>query len=409
MINTDPKKIEEILTRSIQTILPSKDSFKKELLSGKKLKIYVGADATGTQLHIGHATNFMILERLRQLGHEVIILFGDFTAQIGDPSGKDTARKPLTNAEIKKNLETWKDQVSKLVKISRFDNGARIVQNSAWLSKMNFADVVKLASNFTVQQMMERDMFQKRSEEKKPIFLQEFFYPLMQGYDSVVLDVDVEIGGNDQTFNMLMGRTLQKITRNKEKFVVATTLLVNPKTGKKLMNKSEGNIIGLNDEYNDMFGKVMALSDEVIIQVFIDCTYVSMDEIEKIKKEMDDGANPRDAKMRLAKEIVTIYHGKAKAEKAENNFIETFKKGGVPENIEEILGGIGSFLSEILVNKQIISSNSEFRRLVLEGAITDPETGGKIIDPKYKVSKSLMLRIGKKRFVKIKALEMHKI
>ena len=400
-INTDPKKIEEILNRSIQNILPSKDNLKKELLSGRKLRIYIGADATGTKLHIGHATNFMILERLRRLGHEVIILFGDFTAMIGDPSGKDKMRVSLTKNDIKRNLKTWKEQVRKIVKISHFNNGAKIVKNSKWLSKMNFADVVKLASNFTVQQMIERDMFQKRLKEKKPIFLHEFFYPLMQGQDSVALNVDVEIGGNDQTFNMLAGRTLQKIARNKEKFVISTTLLINPKTGKKLMNKSEGVIIGLNDEYNDMFGKVMTLPDEAIIQVFIDCTYISMEEINEIRRQLEVGMNPRDAKIKLAKEIVKIYHNEEKAKKAEQNFIQTFQKGGLPENLEEIKTENGKSLAEFLVENKIVSSKSDFRRLVAEGAVSNAISGEKIIDSNFKINDNITLKVGKKRFIKI--------
>ena len=399
-ISIDPQKIEEVLTRSVQTILPSKDEFKKALQSGKKLKIYVGADATGPKLHIGHATNFMILERLRRLGHEVILLFGDFTAQIGDPSGKDKERKALTNADVVKNLKTWKKQVCKIVKIGGVD-GTKIVRNSTWLSKMNFSDVVKLASHFTVQQMIERDMFQKRISESKPIYLHEFFYPLMQGYDSVALDVDAEIGGNDQTFNMLAGRTLQKISRGKEKFVIATTLLINPKTGKKLLNKSEGNVVGLDDEYNDMFGKVMALPDEAISQVFIDCTYISMEEIEKIKKDLESGMNPRDVKIRLAKEIVTIYHSKELADKAEKNFIETFSKGGLPEDIEELKIKNGDMLMEVLVNAKIVASKSEFRRLVLENAVSNAVSGEKIIDANFKIHSGITLKVGKKRFVKI--------
>ncbi len=401
MIDTNPEKIEEILTRSVQTILPSKEFLKKALLSGKRLRIYVGADATGTKLHIGHATNFMIIERLRKLGHEIIILFGDFTAQIGDPTGKEAERKLLTKSEVNTNLKNWESQVRKIVTFGRFSNGAKIVRNSTWLSKMSFADVIKLASNFTLQQMVERDMFQKRMSENKPIYLHEFFYPLMQGQDSVVLDVDGEIGGNDQTFNMLMGRTLQKIARNKEKFVIATTLLINPKTGKKLMSKSEGNVIGLDDEYNDMFGKVMSLPDETLISVFTDCTYVSLEEIEKIKKELLDGANPRDIKIRLAKEIVTIYHSGAKANKAEENFINTFKKGGLPEDILEIKSANGKTLSEVLVEAKIVESKSEFRRLVAEGAVSDAVSGEKIIDANYKIEKDITLKIGKKRFVKI--------
>jgi tyrosyl-tRNA synthetase len=400
-INTDPKIIEELLTRSVVNILPTKELFKDLLLGGKRLRIYSGADATGSKLHLGHSTNFMILEKFRQLGHEVIILFGDFTAKIGDPSGKDTTRKPLTDSDVKKNLKTWEKQISKIIKIGHFDNGAKIVRNSDWLSKMSFVDVVKLASNFTVQQMIERDMFQKRIEDKKPIYLHEFFYPVMQGHDSVVLDVDVEIGGNDQTFNMLTGRTLQKIARNKEKFVIPTTLLINPKTGKKLMNKSEGSAVWLDDEPKEMFGKIMSLADEAIVSMFTDCTYVSMEEIEKIKQEILNGVNPRDLKVRLAKEIVTIYHNKEEADKAEEDFMNTFKEGGVPENIDEIEATPGEVLIDLAVKANLVKSKGEFRRLILEKAVSNQETGDKINDPLYKVINTSIFKIGKRRFLKI--------
>jgi tyrosyl-tRNA synthetase len=400
-IDTDPKKIEELLTRSVVNVLPSKDDLRKILLSGKKLRIYIGADATGSRLHIGHATNFMILEKFRQLGHEVIVLFGDFTAKIGDPTDKGTARKPLTDTEVKKNLKTWEKQVSKIVKISHFGNGARIVRNSKWLSKLSFSDVIDLASNFTVQQMLERDMFQKRIEEKKPIHLHEFFYPLMQGYDSVVLDVDLEVGGNDQTFNMMAGRTLQKNLNNKEKFVLPTTLLVNPKTGKKMMNKSEGTAVWLDDKAEEMFGKIMSLADETIIPIFIDCTYVTIEEIEKIKQEMAGGVNPRDVKVRLAKEIVAIYHSKKEADKAEADFVNTFKDGGLPEKIDEVMATNGEALSELSVKAGLVKSKGEFRRLVLENAVSNQETGDKITDPNWKVISTAIFKIGKRRFLKV--------
>jgi len=400
-IDTDPKKIEEILTRSVVNVLPTKELLRNALASGKKLKIFTGADATGSKLHLGHSTNFMILEKFRQLGHEVIILFGDFTAKIGDPTDKGLARKPLTDKEVKQNLKTWEKQIRKVIKIGYFNNGARIVRNGDWLSKMSFSDVVKLAANFTVQQMIERDMFQKRMEEKKPIYLHEFLYPLMQGYDSVVLDVDLEIGGNDQTFNMLAGRTLQKIYNNKEKFVLPTTLLINPKTGKKLMNKSEGNVVGLDDEPVDMFGKIMSLPDEAIIPIFIDCTYISLEDIEKIKSELAGGANPKDLKVRLAKEIVTIYHSKEDADKAEEGFANTFKDGGLPEKIDEAKATAGELLSEISVKAGVVKSKGEFRRLVLEGAVSIQETGEKITDPNAVYKNTITLKIGKRRFLKI--------
>ena len=203
-INTDSELVDQILTRSIAHILPSKEELKKLLQSGKRIRIYIGADATGPDLHLGHATNFILIEKLRKLGHEVIILFGDFTAMIGDPTGKEVTRKPLTQSDVDSHISTWKAQVEKILDFSDKENPPRIVKNSEWLSKLNFGDILKIASNFTVQQMIERDMFQKRHEDQKPIHLHEFLYPLMQGYDSVALDVDVEIGGNDQTFNMLV-------------------------------------------------------------------------------------------------------------------------------------------------------------------------------------------------------------
>ena len=239
-INTDSKTIDEILERGVSNIYPTKEGLRELLLSGKKLKIYLGADPTGTELHLGHSKNFILLEKLRRLGHEVVVLFGDFTAMIGDPTGKLNTRVSLSEKEVKNNLKSWKKQLSPIIKFKTFlDDGAKIVKNSKWLSKLSFGDITRLSSNFTVQQMIERDMFDKRIKEGNPIYLNEFLYPLMQGYDSVVLGVDVEIGGTDQTFNMLAGRTLLKKLKNKEKFVITIDLIVDPKTGKK-MSKSEG-------------------------------------------------------------------------------------------------------------------------------------------------------------------------
>ncbi len=400
-IVTNGPEIDEILTRSVKAVYPSRELFKTALSSGKRLKIYIGADATGTQLHIGHATNYMLVERLRRLGHEIIVLFGDFTAMIGDPTGKDAARVQLTEDQVDHNIKTWKEQISKVINLKDKKNQPKFVRNSSWLSKLTFTDVVKLASHFTVQQMIERDMFQKRLTEEKPIYLHEFFYPLMQGFDSVALDVDVEVGGNDQTFNMLAGRILQKEYNKKEKFVVATTLLVNPKTGKKLMNKSEGGYIALDDSAQDMFGKTMALPDEVIVDVFTDCTYVSLSEIEKIKADLARGVNPRDLKVRLAKEIISIYHGAPAAEAAEQDFINTFKKGELPDDTKEVVVMAGSPLIDILVTEAIVTSKSDFRRLVEGGAISEVGTNEGITDMAYKINRNISLRIGKKRFIKI--------
>lgn len=404
-VNTDPHLIDEILSRSVSAILPTKDELKKQLLSGKRLRFYIGADATGPDLHLGHATNFMLLEKFRKLGHEVIILFGDFTAMIGDPTDKGAARVRLTQAQVNSHIKTWKEQVSKVVDFKDKKNPPRLVKNSTWLSKLSFSDLIDISSHFTVQHMIERDMFDKRLKEEKPIYLHEFYYPLMQGYDSVALDVDVELGGNDQTFNMLAGRILQRKINNREKFVVATTLLANPKTGKKLMSKSEGNYIGLRDSAQDMYGKTMALADEVIISVFTDCTYVPMADIKALESAMAAGTlNPRDAKARLAKEIVTMYHGADKARQAEENFINTFKKGGVSEDAKEVYVKSGALLVDVLLLEDLIKSKSEFTRLIQGNGVSVVGSDKKIDDPKFAITEPVDLKIGKQRFIKLRLL-----
>lgn len=392
------KRIDELLTRSIVSVLPSKDALKSLLLSGRKLRIYIGADATGPDLHLGHSTNYLLLEEFRKLGHEAIVLFGDFTAMIGDPSDKDAARKPLSSGEVKNNIRTWKSQLAPIMKLGGI-KGSKIVKNSAWLSKLPFEAVLKLSSTFTVQQMIERDMFSKRMKENKPIHIHEFLYPLMQGYDSVALDVDVEIGGNDQTFNMLTGRILQKKYHNKEKFVIATTLLANSKTGKKLMSKSEGNYVGLQDDPKNMFGKIMALPDEAVRQVFVDCTRLPISTIDKI---LGANPNPRDQKLTLAKEIVSMYHGAKEGEKAEESFVSTFSKKELPDDLEEISANAGALLSDALLSSGIIKSKSEFSRLAQDGAVSkiSPEER-KITDIFEKASEGVF-KIGKHRFLKIK-------
>ncbi len=392
-------EIDELLSRSVSAIYPSKDELKKVLLSGKKLTIYIGADATGPNLHIGHATNFLLLEKFRRLGHKTILLFGDFTAMIGDPTGKDQSRVALTPSQVKKNISTWKKQVAPIVSLGF--GKTKLARNSSWLSKLDFSDIIGLASNFTVQHMIERDMFEKRLQEEKAIYLNEFLYPLMQGYDSVALNVDLEIGGTDQTFNMLAGRTLQKKFNNKEKFVLTTTLLEDPRTGKKLMNKSEGNVIGLLDAPDEMFGKVMALPDETIVQVLTHCTEVSLQKIKEIENDLASGKNPRDAKMFLGEELVTLYRGRDAGIKARANFVKTFSEGNIPDDVEEISASTDELLSEVFVKAKIIKSKSEFSRLVKEGAITHTESKEKISDM-FAKAKEGTYKIGKHRFIKIK-------
>lgn len=405
-IITDEKEISDILNRSVSAIYPDSDSLKKALMSGKRLRIYAGADATGSQLHLGHSTNFIILEKLRQMGHEVIILFGDFTAKIGDPSDKSAARVRLTNEEVKNNIKTWKNQIAKIVNFKDRKNPVKIVYNADWLSKLTFEEIIDLSSNFTVQQMIERDMFSNRIKDGKPIYMHEFFYPLMQGYDSVHLDVDMEIGGNDQTFNMLAGRTLLSKLKQKNKFVLATTLLENPITGKKLMSKSEGGYVAMNDTPIDIFGKIMALPDGVIIPLFTDATFVEVDKIKEIETKLAAGeSNPRDVKMDLGMEIVKIYHSEKDAIAAKENFINTFsKKEGISEDAKQIEVKSGATLIDVLIENSLVESKSEWRRLVEAGAVTDLDKDEKIADPNFAVTENLNLKIGKKKFVKITVL-----
>ncbi len=400
-IITDEDKINEIISRSVAEILPSKEEFKKVLLSGKKIRFYIGTDPTGTSLHIGHATNYMVLERLRKLGHEAIFLIGDFTASVGDPTDKSATRKQLTRKDIKNNIKTWIKQIKPIVDLDDKKNPVKILFNYDWLSKLTFEDVINLSSNFTVQQMLERDMFEKRMEEKKPIYMHEFFYPLMQGYDSVAMDVDMELCGNDQKFNALMGRTLQKRLNNKEKFVFITTLLENPITKEKMMSKSLGTGVFLDETSDNMYGKLMAQADENIPQLFTDCTYLSIEEIDKIKKDLKDGAvNPKNLKMNLSYEIVKIYHGDKKAKEAQDNWEKTFSKKEIPTELETILIKEGNLLVDVFISQKIVSSKNEFRRLIGEGAITNMDINEKVSSFEELV-KNGVYKIGKKRFCKI--------
>lgn len=378
------KNIEELLTRSVKEILPSKEELSEVLSSGKKLRIYIGTDATGESLHLGHATNYMILERFRKLGHEVIFLIGDFTSRVGDPTDKaDSTRKQLTREEVVKNTKTWINQIKPIIDVENKDNPVKIMYNHEWLSKLTLEDVLSLASNFTVQQMIERDMFERRISDGKPLYLHELFYPLMQGYDSVAMEVDIEMCGNDQKFNALAGRTLLKKLKNKEKFVFITTLLENPATKQKMMSKSAGTGVFLDFDANKMYGSIMAQPDENMKQLFTDCTWLALYEIEEILKDK----HPKEAKMRLAKEIVTMYHGEGEANKAEESFVDTFSKGKIPEEIKTVKASKDESLANILVEHGIVPSKSEFTRLEKAGAIEEIESG--------------VYRVGKHRFIKI--------
>mgnify|MGYP001564862370 CR=1 FL=1 len=394
-INTDKTRIEGIFARgTLVEALPSKKDFLEKLLSGDRIRIYYGMDPTATSIHLGHAKNIIFLEEIRQLGHEVILLIGDFTAQIGDPSDKSATRKQLTREEVKKNVSCWMDQIKPLLSFDDKENPARIVYNSEWLSQLHFAEVLDLASNFTVQQMLERDMFAKRIKDNTPIHLHEFMYPLLQGYDSVALDTDAELCGTDQIFNALAGRTLLKRLKNKEKFVVALNLIANPKTG-ELMSKSNGTGVFVGVPAPELFGAIMALPDPMIEPLFINCTRIPMSEKESLLAQ-----GPREAKARIAFDIVKRFHGQAVAKSAEETFEKTFSKGGLPEDIQELKLESGKSLVEILIQADIVPSKAEWRRLIENGAVRT-EDNAKITDPNFLPTTSTILKIGKRRFVKV--------
>ena len=392
--------IEETLTKHIDRIYPNKEALRAVLESGKKLTIYWGIDPTSPHIHLGHSTNFFVLRRLQNLGHKIIILIGDFTARIGDPSGKTTARVPLTKSQIIKNFKNYRSQIIKIL-----DSKKTVFKsNSAWWNKMKIIDFLMLEKLVTHQQIIGRDMFQKRIADNNPISEMEIQYPLLQGYDSVALKVDIEVGGTDGLFNMMMGRELEKTFLKKEKFVITTPLLENPKTGNKLMSKSEGNYISMDDNSNNIYGKVMALSDEVILTCFKLCTDVDDDRIKNIERRLKSNENPRNIKSELAYEIVKIYHGEEKANEAEHEFNQVFQKHELPEKISEVILKAGEYdTADLLILAKMATSKSEARRLIAGGAVKIDGRKADDFKSKVKVLPGSVIQVGKRHFVKIKA------
>jgi len=392
-------KIDELLTRGVEKIYPSRDALGGVLRSGKKLKLYQGFDPTGTKLHIGHMVGLRKLAAWQALGHHVIFLIGDGTGQAGDPSGKTTARDKFhTREELRQNA---KDYVMQAKSIIKFDGGnpVEILYNGDWLNKLKLVDILNIAENFSLQQLAERDLFRERMKKGETVNLREFLYPLLQGYDSVAMNVDLEIGGSDQTFNMLTGRALMKGMLKKEKFVMTLPLLVD-KSGKKI-GKTEGNVIALDDEADKIFGAVMAFPDEVIIKCFECLTTVPIAEVEKKKDAIKKGENPMVYKKELALAIVTDLHDKKSAEKAAQNFSDTFQKKEIPDKMDEIQAKKDEPLGDLLVKNKILPSKSEWKRLIFGNAVHDLERSKTITDPDFKIEQELTLKVGKKRFIKI--------
>lgn len=382
---TDPKRIDAVLNTGTEDVLV-KEHLRSMLLSGKVLRVKFGIDPTGPKIHLGRAIPLRKLRQFQDLGHKAVLIVGDFTATIGDPSDKLEKRPMLTEKDIKQNMKDYKSQLGKIIDLKKTE----FLYNSKWLKKLGFKEISQLAESFSVGQMSNRRNFKDRLDKNEEVSLREFLYPLMQGYDSVAVKADIEIGGFDQLFNLKAGRTVQKHYGMAEQDIMTVSMLEG--TDGRKMSTSWGNVITIVDEPNDMFGKIMSVKDELIAKYFSLCTDV---------KEISKSENPRDDKMKLGYEIVKLYHGEKKAQAAQEHFINTFSKKEIPEDLEKVDADIDTNLVDTLIKEKIITSKSEWRRLVEAGAIHDLDQDESIKDVNYKILKNITLKVGKKRFLKI--------
>lgn len=390
------KKITQLLNRNVEQILPSKEELEKKLLSGKKLAVKLGIDPTGPNIHIGRAVALWKLKEFQDLGHQVILIIGDFTALIGDPSDKDKRRPVLAQEKIKENIKFYKDQVGKILDIKKTE----FRYNSEWLNKLGFKDIISLARLTTVNQMLARRNFADRFKREDPIGLDEFLYPLMQGYDSVAIKADVELGGTDQTFNLMMGRALQEHFHQAPQFVFITKML-DSLDGRK-MSTSWGNTININDDPDNMFGKIMTLKDQSIINYFYLAAALADDEIKKWEEKLKSGLNPKEAKLKLASEVVKRYHGEERALKAQKNFEKVFSKKELPKNLQEVKIAPGSYpIIDLLIKVNLAPSKSEARRLIKQGAIDINKKTIKDVDAVIEAASGDIIKRGKYIFKKI--------
>lgn len=390
-------EIEELLTRGIANIIPSKELLKKQLAEGKKLNVYLGIDPTAVNIHLGHAVTLRKLQKFAELGHNVTFLVGDFTALIGDTSDKETERPQLSKEEIEKNLETYKSQAEKVLDFSKI----KLSFNSEWLSELKFDKIVKLTQHFTLGDFISRELIKKRLSEGKKIGLHEVLYPVMQGYDSYHLDTDLQLGGTDQTFNMQAGRTLNKDLRGKESFVMTSNFLSG--TDGRKMSKTWGNAIWLTDNPDEMFGKIMSLKDELIVEYFTLATDVRTDEISEIEQKIKNGENPMSFKKQLAFEIVKQLNSEKDAQLAQEAFQDVVQNKEVPENILKIAITGGITASEVAISNKLVDSVSEWKRLVAQGAVSINDS--KIENPFMRTDEfedNAILKIGKRKYARIK-------
>ena len=399
MIST--KKAIELISRGVEEVL-IEEELKKKLDSGKRLNIKAGFDPTAPDLHLGHTVLINKLRQFQTLGHQIIFLIGDFTGMIGDPSGKSATRPPLSTEEVKENTKTYQEQIFKILD----PDLTKVVFNSSWMNKMNAADLIRLASHHTVARMLERDDFDKRYKSNQSISIHEFLYPLIQGYDSIVLDADVELGGTDQKFNLLVGRQLQEV-HGESPQVVITMPILEGLDGSQKMSKSLGNYIGIDEPAKEMFGKIMSISDTLMWRYFELLSFKDLGEIEQYKKQVETGTNPRDIKFDLAEEIITRFHNSKSAQDAKNDFVKRFSNNAIPDVIDEIeikVSEKGVVFANLLKEIKLVSSTSDAHRMIKQAAV---KIDGERVDDGKQILRegfSAVIQVGKRKFARVKLI-----
>ena len=395
-IITNPKKIEDVLTRGVEKII-EKESLLKKLKSGKKLRIKLGVDPTGPKIHLGRAVQFWELRTFQELGHQVVLIIGDFTAQIGDASDKTSMRKSLSEKEVKENMKGYLGQIGKILDMKKVE----LHHNSEWLNKLSAKDLLALSKNFTAQQMIQRRNFKERWEAGKPIGLHELDYPLFQGYDSVAVKADVEIGGYDQLFNLKVGREIQEIFGQPPQDIITLKML--PGLDGRKMSTSWKNVVNIIDEPKDMYGKIMSLKDELIPLYFELCAFLSEKESKEVKKQLNKKeGNPRDLKAKLAKRIVCLYWGEEKAQKSEEEFNKIFREKNLPSKIQVLKVSKDIYpVVDLLFESKLVSSKAEAKRVISQGGV---KINGKTLKDwrgDIKINGKIIIQIGRRKFVKV--------
>lgn len=395
-----------VIQRGAAEIIPQDELVEKlsrSVATGTPLKVKLGLDPTAADLHVGHTVVLHKLRQFQELGHTIQLLIGDFTGRIGDPTGKSETRKQLTEEDVKRNAQTYVEQFAKVMDVSNL----HVYYNSEWLGAMNFANVVKLAANVTVARMLERDDFSKRYHSNQPISIHEFFYPLMQGYDSVALESDVELGGTDQKFNLLMGRQLQK-EYGQEQQITITMPILEGLDGVQKMSKSLGNYIGISEAPHEIYGKTMSVPDELMLKYYELVTDISNDELRALRDGLENGTvHPRDAKMNLAKRFVTMFHGSEAGEEAEEHFKRVFQQRALPTDIPEVKLSSDSmennniWIAKLLVELGLTSSTGEARRMIQQGGVKINEEKIEDVQAQISVTEGMIVQVGKRKFAKV--------